>query len=80
MVSRRGQPRRAVGGWYERIYDKVIGAGKSLYVFVEDGDAQTQIDGINKLVRRYGSERLLVRFLADVSEENARMILRAFPD
>ncbi len=61
--------------WYEPIYDKVIAAGKSLYLLVDERDAKSSIDGIKKLIDRYGTSSLFFRFLDPMTEETALQIL-----
>jgi 5-methyltetrahydrofolate--homocysteine methyltransferase len=47
--------------WYE-IYDKARKAGKSLWIKVYSGDFSAWISGVDKLVRRYGSDALFLHF------------------
>ena len=47
--------------WYV-IYDKAIAAGKSLWVKIYTGDLDEWIRGVDKLVKRYGSHSLFLRF------------------
>lgn len=75
-----GNPDGLWEGWQEKIYDKVMASGKSLYLFVEDTDPDTVIPALRRLVNRYGTHGLFVRFLNEMSLERAQKILRAFPD
>ncbi len=47
--------------WYG-IYDKAYRAGKSLWVKVYSGEYQDWITRVDKIVKRYGSDRLLLIF------------------
>lgn len=72
-----GKPDGLWEGWYEPIYDKVMDAGKSLYILVDDHPASDSIEGIGKLIRRYGTKSLFIRFLDELSEKTAEEILIA---
>lgn len=48
--------------WIEPIYDKVIRAGKSLWIKVYTGTVDDWIAGVDRLVKRYGSDRLYFYF------------------
>ncbi len=48
--------------WFEPIYDKVIRAGKSLWIKVYTGTVDDWIKGVDRIVKRYGSERLYFYF------------------
>ncbi|ONI37862.1 hypothetical protein AN639_08780 [Candidatus Epulonipiscium fishelsonii] len=71
-----GKPDGLWDGWYEDIYDKVIDAGKSLYILVENNNPDYCIPGIKKLIDRYGTKALFIRFLDEMSEETANKIIR----
>ncbi len=75
-----GNPDGLWEGWYEKIYDRVIASGKSLYLFIEDADSETLIQGVQKLVDRYGSNALFLRFLTEMSEDKAQAVLNAFQE
>ena len=48
--------------WFDSIYDKVIAAGKSLWIKVYSGTVDDWIEGIDRIVKRYGSKQLLFYF------------------
>ncbi len=48
--------------WFEPIYDKVIRAGKSLWIKVYTGTVDDWIAGVDRIVKRYGSDRLYFYF------------------
>lgn len=48
--------------WEEAIYDKVIRAGKSLWIKVYTGTVDDWIAGCDRLVKKYGSDRLYFYF------------------
>lgn len=54
-------PDGTLADWYE-IYDKARRAGKSLWIKVYSGDFSDWVAGVDKLVRRYGSEALFLHF------------------
>lgn len=74
-----GNPDGLWDGWYEKIYDKVVASGRSLYLFIEEEDPDTAIRSIRDLQERYGSN-LFLRFLKELSLEDAEKILEAFPE
>lgn len=68
-----GQPDGASEKWYP-LYDKVIAANKSLWIFLTDGKLNDWIEGADKLVKRYGPEKLYLLF-PDMEEEDAIKLL-----
>ncbi len=55
--------------WYP-IYDKVIGAGKSMWISIEDGTFEDWVISADNLVKRYGPGRLYLLF-PEMEEEQA---------
>jgi 5-methyltetrahydrofolate--homocysteine methyltransferase len=47
---------------WDVIYDKVVAAGKSLWIKVYSGEFQDWIRGVDRLVKKYGSNRLFFMF------------------
>ncbi len=56
-----GQPDGGNLKWYP-IYDKVIGAGKCMWISIYDGDYEDWVASAENLVKRYGSKRLFLLF------------------
>lgn len=59
---------------WDEIYDKAITAGKSIWVKVYSGSFEDWIRNCERIVRRYGSDRLFFH-LPEMSMEQAREIL-----
>lgn len=56
-----GQPDGGNKRWYP-IYDKVVKAGKSLWIQIYDGDVEDWIISVEKLLDRYGSSGMFLLF------------------
>ena len=69
-----GQPDGGNEKWYP-IYDKVMAANKSLWIMLSDGDINHWVDNADKLVKRYGSERLYLLF-PGMEEEDAQCLMK----
>ncbi len=59
--------------WYE-IYDKAAAANKCIWVKAYDGNVEDFIVGSEKLVRRYGSKRLLIMY-PEMSQKDATTLI-----
>ena len=59
---------------WDQIYDKVILAGKSLWVKVYSGTPKDWLKSVDRLVRKYGSHSLFLLF-PEMSMEDAKMLL-----
>jgi 5-methyltetrahydrofolate--homocysteine methyltransferase len=59
--------------WYV-IYDKVIAAGKSLWVKVYSGEFEDWIKNVDRIVQRYGSHSLFL-FFPEMSFEQANILI-----
>lgn len=70
-----GKPDGLWEGWYEPIYEKALAAGKSLLLFVADGEADRWIEGIDRLVNRFGTRGLFLQFDRPMDEDDARRIM-----
>jgi 5-methyltetrahydrofolate--homocysteine methyltransferase len=74
-----GQPDGGSEKWYT-IYDQVIAANKSLWVMLSDGGINDWLENADKLVKRYGPEKLYFLF-PDMEEDDAlRLIAKAERD
>ena len=62
--------------WYP-LYDIVHEAGKRLWVYLEDGDADTMVQKARKLVNRYGHKGLYINVLREFDEREADVIIKA---
>jgi len=71
-----GNPDGGSERWYP-LYDIVHNAGKSLWVCIEDGDADTMVQKARKLVKRYGVRGLYLNFGYVLSESDADVIEKA---
>lgn len=60
--------------WEEAIYDKVIRAGKSLWIKVYTGTVDDWIAGCDRLVKKYGSDKLYFYF-NPMSMEDAKKLM-----
>ncbi len=68
-----GQPDGACPRW-DVIYDQVAAAGKSLWIQLYDGGVEDWIKGAERLMERYGKERLYFIF-PDMSMRDAETLL-----
>ena len=59
---------------WDQIYDKVILAGKSLWVKVYSGTPKDWLKSVDRLVQKYGSHSLFLLF-PEMSMEDAKMLL-----
>ncbi|MBT9775668.1 trimethylamine corrinoid protein 2 [Clostridium sp. MCC353] len=71
-----GNPDGLWDGWFSKVHDKVINAGKSLYLFVDDHPAEESIAGIKRLTERYGSKGIFLRFFDEMDQEKANAVLK----
>ena len=71
-----GQPDGASERWYP-IYDKVAGAGKSLWIRLEDGTPDDWYKNAMRLVSLYGADRLYLLFPEFDDERAARDFVSA---
>ena len=71
-----GNPDGGSERWYP-LYDIVHEAGKCLWVYFEDSDADTIVAKARKLVKRYGIRSLYINVLPWVSESEADIIIKA---
>lgn len=74
-----GQPDGGSEKWYY-IYDKVIAAGKSLWVMFSEGGIDDWIEKADKLVKRYGPEKLYFLFPVMEEEDALRLLEKAERD
>jgi 5-methyltetrahydrofolate--homocysteine methyltransferase len=68
-----GQPDGACPNW-DVIYDQVTQAGKSLWIQLYDGGVQNWIAGAERLMNRYGKQRLYFIF-PDMAMRDAEILL-----
>jgi len=68
-----GQPDGGSEKWYG-IYDKVVEANKSLWITIYDGEVDQWIESADRLVKRYGPEKLYLLFPV-MEEEDAYKII-----
>ena len=59
--------------WYE-IYDKAVTAGKGLWIKVYSGEFQDWLNGVDKLVQRYGSNAMFLHFPIMPMEKAAQLL------
>jgi len=62
--------------WYP-LYDIVHEAGKCLWVYLDEGDADTMIQKTKKLVKRYGMKSLYINVLKELNEGDGNMFVKA---
>lgn len=62
--------------WYP-IYDKVKAAGKSLWISLDEGNADELIAKADRLVKRYGSDGLYLLFPVMEEEDALKILARA---
>lgn len=60
--------------WDEMIYDKVIRAGKSIWVKVYTGEFEDWIKNVDRMVKKYGSSSLFFHF-PEMSYEQAEYLM-----
>lgn len=74
-----GQPDGGNEQWYV-IYDQVIAAGKSLWVMLSDGGISEWIASADRLVHRYGPEKLFFLFPVMEEQDAIRLMRKAERD
>ncbi len=74
-----GQPDGGSEKWYS-IYDQVAAANKSLWIMFSDGGINDWIESADKLVTRYGPERLYFLFPVMEEEDALRLMKKAETD
>lgn len=74
-----GQPDGGNEKWYP-IYDKVIAAGKSLWIMLTDGKFEDWVESADRLVKRYGPEKLYLLFPVMEEEDAIRLLEKAEKD
>lgn len=74
-----GQPDGGSDKWYH-IYDKVVAANKSLWIMLSDGKLNDWIDSADKLVKRYGPEKLYLLFPVMEEEDATKLLEKANTD
>lgn len=57
-----GQPDGANEYWYDKVYDKVRGAGKALWIGITDGGPKEWRAGAEKIIQRYGTGGIFLNF------------------
>jgi len=74
-----GQPDGGSEKWYP-IYDKVVAAGKSLWIMLSHGKLNDWIESADRLVKRYGPEKLYLLFPIMEEEDAKRLLEKAERD
>lgn len=71
-----GKPDGGDESWFH-IYDKVKAAGKSLWLYLQDGGVDGCIARAKRIIERYGNEGLYLLFTLELSEEEADEVMAA---
>lgn len=74
-----GQPDGGNEKWYP-IYDQVVAANKSLWIMFSDGGINEWINSADKLVKRYGPQRLYFLFPVLAEDDALRLMKKAEKD
>jgi hypothetical protein len=72
-----GKPDGASPQWYG-IYDKVRAAGKSLWLWIEDGSIQNWADSTQRVLDRYGPRGMYFLYPDFPSPEEAEKFMARF--